>query len=204
MAYVSRAQYDMLERRVIRAEQVITMMQMRLDQMQGYGMGQNFLGMGSRTSPYPSSTPSARMTRSRSPPKFSGPEMSVEEFCSMNNLDPTCSEALASQPEEVQKAVIMQGKAEGRNPSAMVMGRIAKLSSGPSLTRAIDKGDLENIGEKIEEFIAMHTLDEKCADSLRSQAPECQAAVIAVGPADGRNPSAMIVGRIAKWSRGEL
>eukprot|EP00435_Cladocopium_sp_Y103_P002786 s59_g1.t1 len=60
-------------------------------------------------------------------PALSGEVSSlVEEFAGQNGLDEKCIEALLAQTPQVQNHVILQGPAEGRNPSAMVMSRIWK------------------------------------------------------------------------------
>eukprot|EP00913_Durusdinium_trenchii_P007401 g6960.t1 len=58
--------------------------------------------------------------------EITGGLLGVQQFIAQNQLDEKCIEALTTQPPEVQTHVINQGPAEGRNPSAMVMGRIAK------------------------------------------------------------------------------
>eukprot|EP00416_Gambierdiscus_australes_P043231 CAMPEP_0171101742 /NCGR_PEP_ID=MMETSP0766_2-20121228/55864_1 /TAXON_ID=439317 /ORGANISM="Gambierdiscus australes, Strain CAWD 149" /LENGTH=173 /DNA_ID=CAMNT_0011561867 /DNA_START=51 /DNA_END=572 /DNA_ORIENTATION=- len=148
------------------------------------------------------------------------PLISLSEFALNNGLDDKCVEALQSQSQEVQNHVISQGPVEGRNPSAMVMSRIAKSAhelmaqgGGHGASAAVSsyggRGELTGSGEEmdedtLEEFILSNGLDEKAADSLRNQSPECQMAVISHGPADGRNSSAMVMGRIAKYIRGDL
>lgn len=144
--------------------------------------------------------------------------MSTREFAMANNLDEKCLEVLNNQSLEVQQYVIGQGPAEGRNPSAMVMSRIAKCGGGDlsgGATPAAGGHAAEKAGAtswhgagadfaEVEEFILGNGLDEKCAEAFRSQTVDCQAAVIAQGPAEGRNASAMVMGRIAKFMRGEL
>ena len=48
----------------------------------------------------------------------------MEDFAEINGLDAKCRDALLAQPPEVTQAVVSQGPAEGRNPSAMVMSSI--------------------------------------------------------------------------------
>merc|ERR1712129_199318 len=112
----------------------------------------------------------------------------------------------------------MGGPVEGRNPSAMVMGRIAKYDgsgAGGSVMqveafnhggygRGMGGGGGDDVTAQVEEFIIQNGLDDKSAESLRNQSPEVQVAVLNLGPAEGRNPSAMVMGRLAKAGRGEI
>eukprot|EP00413_Alexandrium_margalefii_P026170 CAMPEP_0204570160 /NCGR_PEP_ID=MMETSP0661-20131031/38158_1 /ASSEMBLY_ACC=CAM_ASM_000606 /TAXON_ID=109239 /ORGANISM="Alexandrium margalefi, Strain AMGDE01CS-322" /LENGTH=221 /DNA_ID=CAMNT_0051578329 /DNA_START=46 /DNA_END=711 /DNA_ORIENTATION=- len=221
MAIASQAQLEALERRLAKAEQTIMrqdtqikVLQARLD---GAAGPDPFAAYRDRSrSPRPIAALAA--PKIMQPPAH-GPVMSLEEFIMNNGLDEKSSEALRSQTLEVQNHIVSQGPVEGRNPSAMVMGRIAKASSefmamgagaGPVGATAswhgqtasyTDHGELQ---QSLEEFIMTNGIDEKCAEALRGQPAECQAAVISLGAADGRNPSAMVMGRIAKYQRGEL
>eukprot|EP00927_Polykrikos_kofoidii_P035832 TRINITY_DN30347_c0_g1_i1.p1 TRINITY_DN30347_c0_g1~~TRINITY_DN30347_c0_g1_i1.p1 ORF type:complete len:240 (+),score=37.54 TRINITY_DN30347_c0_g1_i1:56-775(+) len=239
MEYVERSEYEALERRLIRAEQSLRTQdaQIKLLQARFDAIAMPPQHMSSMCRPplviAPSTAPLRDRSRSPLPlplirgvathmqqPTISKPAvvrqhqgtkiMSAEEFATMNDLDSKCSEALFNQPAEVQEYVIGMGPADGRNPSAMVMARIAKCTSefsmGPGGHNTISAGLLQDleIEERVEDFICDNSLDKKCADALRTQTPECQAAVISLGPAEGRNSSAMVVGRIAKFVRGEL
>lgn len=134
--------------------------------------------------------------------QLGGAAMSLEEFSLMNNLDEKCVQVLNIQPPEVQQYVISQGPAGGTNPSAIVMARIKKFGAGSSfqIPPAVTPSgfDLANVPEKVEEFIAVHALDEQCAQLLRTQTVDVQVAVLNLGPAEGRNSSAMVMGRIGK------
>lgn len=130
----------------------------------------------------------------------------VEDFIVESLVDEKCADTLRQQTYEVQAAVLNQGPVEGRNPSAMVMGRIATAArvgvagGGGGQRQGVSSVD----AQQLEDFIEQSGLDEKSAASLRGQPPTIQAAVLRKGPADGRNPSAMVMGRIAKAARGEL
>mmetsp|Transcript_88101 Transcript_88101/g.205016 ORF Transcript_88101/g.205016 Transcript_88101/m.205016 type:complete len:218 (+) Transcript_88101:97-750(+) len=217
MSYATRGDMDALERRLARAEQTILRQE-----------GQIKLLQARLDAAAPSDFGGAFRDRSRTPrsasaswqPDATGPLISLSEFALNNGLDDKCVEALQSQSQEVQNHVISQGPVEGRNPSAMVMSRIAKSAhelmaqgGGHGASAAVSsyggRGELTGSGEEmdedtLEEFILSNGLDEKAADSLRNQSPECQMAVISHGPADGRNSSAMVMGRIAKYIRGDL
>jgi len=131
----------------------------------------------------------------------------TEEFAREMLLDERCFEVLVSQPHEVQQYVIGLGPVGGRNPSAQVMGRIAKASSEFNVKIDPDKmaemtwqgGPIE---QRVEEFLVNNSLDDTCGEVLRKQTPECQAAVVSQGAVEGRNPNAMVMGRIRKFSAG--
>lgn len=131
-------------------------------------------------------------------PVLSGEASSlVEEFAGQNGLDEKCVEALLAQTPQVQNHVILQGPAEGRNPSAMVMSRIWKAQRElPDLAAQTE------LQAQVETFIVENSLDEQCSEALRSQSTECQVAVLGQGPASGRNASAMVTGRMAKFQKG--
>lgn len=131
---------------------------------------------------------------------------SVLDFISASSLDEKCIEVLKNQPPEVQKYVVSLGPPEGRNPSAMVMGRItrglqelnATVMPVPTHAPHYFPDDVE---VKVEDFIAQNSLDEKCAEALRTQTTEVQVRVLQQGPAAGRNSSAMVMGRIRQALR---
>ncbi|CAK9024396.1 unnamed protein product [Durusdinium trenchii] len=127
--------------------------------------------------------------------EITGGLLGVQQFIAQNQLDEKCIEALTTQPPEVQTHVINQGPAEGRNPSAMVMGRIAKAQ------RELESHASPDLQAQVEAFIAENALDAKCSEALRSQSQTCQVAVISGGPAAGRNASAMVMSRINKFIR---
>merc|ERR1719291_871656 len=146
-----------------------------------------------------------------------GPNQTAQEFAIANGLDEKCSEILVNCSPEVQQYVICQGPADGRNPSAMVMARIAKCSNatpgqavgvagglypmtlsgtpiaGAQMTTGVLMTGQGDIPQKVEEFIVANSLDEKCAEAFRVQSQPCQVAVMNLGPAEGRNASAMIM-----------
>ena len=129
-------------------------------------------------------------------------ESMVDDFVHTNALDTKCRDALLNQPLDVVQAVVNQGPAEGRNPSAMVMSRIARAQKDVSAFAAEAPLPLaDSLPEQVESFIAENALDEMCSEALRTQGPDCQAAVIGQGPASGRNASAMVMGRIAKYGK---
>mmetsp|Transcript_41710 Transcript_41710/g.110380 ORF Transcript_41710/g.110380 Transcript_41710/m.110380 type:complete len:250 (-) Transcript_41710:251-1000(-) len=158
--------------------------------------------------------------------------MSVQEFAQDNHLDGKCFGVLSNQSVEAQQYVMMKGPVEGRNPSAMVMSRIGKYISENGAVGAptppglaggscggcgfgghgqeygygsiVGNAMLNGVHEKVEAFCVDNGIDDKCSESLRSQSLECQINVIEQGPADGRNPSAMVMGRINKFMRGKL
>jgi len=218
--FVSRAEYNRLEERVVRAEQLIraqneqikkltqqagewSMQYMGAMGMGGMGaMGMGAMGMGAMggRAGVRERTPRGNINKPPLPvPVNPAALQSLEEFIVENGLDEKCGENLRSQPLEVQQFVIGRGPAEGTNPSAMITARIAKCVQEYSIG---DTGG--DLGSKLEEFIAQNTLDAQVAQNLRESSTACQYAVLSLGPATGKNPSAMVQGRIAKFVRGRL
>lgn len=221
---VSRTEFQLLEKRLHRAEQGIRQqqafvksLQARVDSLTGESLGPGRQPANStlydnsrRIKGYRDRSRSPRLPfRSRysqpalpQPPKelYGTEDTTVEEFARQNRLDAKCVEALTSQSEEVQQYVMNQGPADGRNPSAMVMSRIAKCNSEYASSAFVPPA---SVGDEVEDFIAMHELDEKCGETLRQQSTDCQVAVLSQGAPEGRNSSAMVMGRISKFVRGE-
>ncbi|CAK0821274.1 unnamed protein product, partial [Prorocentrum cordatum] len=143
-----------------------------------------------------------------------GDTAAVDEFAEANGLDDNCREALRQKPPDIQEQVIQQGPVDGRNPSAMVMARIAKLMSGggggggggpvPVSGGFVGSESADDVAAQVDDFILANAVDDMCADTLRNQTIECQLAVLAKGRVEGRNVSAMIMGRIQKFVRGQL
>ena len=225
---VSRSDFERLERRLFQAESHLQELQATVDALQGHvpnrapmpvmrgaglpvGAPTGFLRERSRT-PRPTPPPPGLGYPTTYGNEHSGESFGdalvllVEDFVRENALDTKCRDALLALPPEVQRAVISQGPAEGRNPSAMVMGRIAKAQKDPAfgapgaeLAMLPPPPNGESLHELVEGFIAEHSLDERCAETLRNQSPACQEAVLSQGPATGRNASAMVMGRIGKF-----
>mmetsp|Transcript_102536 Transcript_102536/g.260459 ORF Transcript_102536/g.260459 Transcript_102536/m.260459 type:complete len:246 (-) Transcript_102536:184-921(-) len=241
--YVLRSEYDALDRRVLKTEQALRQVeaQVRILQvtLQNAGLGGNgappllapasFDGRDRSRSPHPlnhvmgyASLPMMAAMMPSMPMAMAAPggiSMSLQEFIVANSLDQKSSEVLMNQPLEVQQYVIAQGPVEGRNPSAMVMGRIARVAQGessrsslatPSAYASALGGSAAassligggNVAEKVEEFLAQNNLDEKCSEAMRNQSEACQVSVLNLGPVEGRNASAMVMGRMAKFARG--
>eukprot|EP00442_Polarella_glacialis_P029061 CAMPEP_0115095696 /NCGR_PEP_ID=MMETSP0227-20121206/29223_1 /TAXON_ID=89957 /ORGANISM="Polarella glacialis, Strain CCMP 1383" /LENGTH=226 /DNA_ID=CAMNT_0002489171 /DNA_START=51 /DNA_END=731 /DNA_ORIENTATION=- len=213
--------YSTLERRLRIAEQAIRQQDEQIRALQAavdsllpasnyfaapsYGAEGGYVRERSRT-PRPVAPASTYVpARHPGPATSADGSASSESFALANGLDEKCLEVLLSQTPEVQRYVISMGPAEGRNPSAMVMGRITKATGDLGLATvgnaALPSGD---VGQKVEDFIAANCLDEKCGELFRNAAPECQIAVMNLGGAEGRNPSAMVMGRMKKYERGEI
>eukprot|EP00928_Gymnodinium_smaydae_P053151 TRINITY_DN37206_c0_g1_i1.p1 TRINITY_DN37206_c0_g1~~TRINITY_DN37206_c0_g1_i1.p1 ORF type:complete len:259 (-),score=61.97 TRINITY_DN37206_c0_g1_i1:106-786(-) len=202
--WVPRSEYQALEKRLQRAEMAIVNQEQQL-----CSLGQQLMIAGLASASGMMGGGSGARDRSRTPsswfggmgggekptlPQPQGEVVSVEEFAIQNSLDQKCIENLRAQPLEVQKFVIAQGLVDGKNPSAMVMSRIARCMKDYQ----ISSGSSDDIKSKVEEFIIANGLDENVAEALRTQNEQSQVAILSQGPADGRNPSAMIQGRIAK------
>eukprot|EP00931_Biecheleriopsis_adriatica_P110299 TRINITY_DN84546_c0_g1_i1.p1 TRINITY_DN84546_c0_g1~~TRINITY_DN84546_c0_g1_i1.p1 ORF type:complete len:231 (-),score=47.40 TRINITY_DN84546_c0_g1_i1:54-716(-) len=210
---VSRAEYERLQSRLASAEKVLRQQQQQINDMQaaidsltpvglyGGGVGGKVSRDRSRTPRPMASIPAPRQAPARAKQVTGAAfEGTIEDFAISHGLDEKCQEVLFSQPPDVQNYVLSCGKAEGRNPSAMVMGRIAKASS----EIAAQESESE-LPTQVETFIQENGLDEKCSEALRTAAPDAQAYVLSVGPATGgRNASAMVMGRMAKFSRGQV
>eukprot|EP00747_Dinoflagellata_sp_TGD_P218660 gnl/TRDRNA2_/TRDRNA2_90874_c0_seq1.p1 gnl/TRDRNA2_/TRDRNA2_90874_c0~~gnl/TRDRNA2_/TRDRNA2_90874_c0_seq1.p1 ORF type:complete len:231 (-),score=29.16 gnl/TRDRNA2_/TRDRNA2_90874_c0_seq1:128-757(-) len=199
--YPTRQEFAMLEARMANAEQAIQNQNAQIRVMMAHlqeGMviaAANGTAAGARER---SRTPvplSRKQTLPTPPPGT--PQIDVYQFCQENGIDDKCRESLMAQPSEVQQYVMRQGPVEGRNPSAMVTGRIAKVNTEFVLPTT-------NIDNKVEEFIVANNLDDKCAETLRGQSAQCQAAVMGMGSVIGNSPSAMMMGRIKNFQKGLL
>jgi len=123
---------------------------------------------------------------------------SLDKFAAVNKLDAKCIAMLKAQPTEVQQHIISRGDAPGSNASAMVSSRLFKVFSEYSLG-----DDSVDLASRVEDFIGFYGLDDQIAETLRSKDASCQAAVLARGPCDGTNASAMVMGRIIKFTKGQ-
>jgi len=222
MSYVTRSEFDALQKRTNKAENDLKMqlaqmkiMAARLDAMAlaqqvggagGWGGGDAWGGWGPDFGKGGMPPMMGRKPDLPTPPPGTVMQ-TTEEFAREMLLDERCFEVLVSQPHEVQQYVIGLGPVGGRNPSAQVMGRIAKASSEFNVKIDPDKmaemtwqgGPIE---QRVEEFLVNNSLDDTCGEVLRKQTPECQAAVVSQGAVEGRNPNAMVMGRIRKFSAG--
>lgn len=223
--FVLRAEFEQVEARLLQAEKELQMqaqkmqeLQANLEMLQSTKPAQPAMQPAKPSVFQRNFTTTAARERSRTPtvpsvkaasgprqapivagkPVLSGEASSlVEEFAGQNGLDEKCVEALLAQTPQVQNHVILQGPAEGRNPSAMVMSRIWKAQRElPDLAAQTE------LQAQVETFIVENSLDEQCSEALRSQSTECQVAVLGQGPASGRNASAMVTGRMAKFQKG--
>ncbi|CAJ1355401.1 unnamed protein product [Effrenium voratum] len=184
---VSRQEHERLEERLARAEKAVMMQAGQIQELQAQVdalllaparaapvVPSATFRERSRTPapayslamPIPAATPAVQpvasvFARTRpAPARRTGFDvvLTPEQFAEQNGLDEKCLEALLGQAPEVQDLVISQGPAEGRNPSAMVMGRIAKAmrESGSDMQ------------QQVETFITENLLDEKCAEAGES------------------------------------
>lgn len=205
---VAREEYNELERRLLMVEQVLRRQDAQLRLLQGKLESVSpVVPLRDRSrSPAPMLMPNPPVMKSEPAMVF----QSLEEFLAVNNLDEKCAEVLRIQPADVQQMVVALGPVEGRNPSAMVMGRLAKCQSGAEASMSMVTSLMPPmllgvpgacIGDQVEQFCMENALDENCANVLRGQPPECQAMVIGQGSASGRNASAMVMGRIGKYHK---
>jgi hypothetical protein len=207
--FVSRADYTKLEQQVEQAE-----MKLRQQELITTELVQRLATIlsGAATMGADSGGGGGGYTRERTPRRQKPPLPAVdpttvpgvEVFAFQNGLDEKCTENLMSQPVEVQNFVMSQGPASGTNPSAMIVGRIARCSREFDISATMSAENFGEVSSKLEEFIAANQLDETIANALRSAPQGCQVAVMSLGQANGRNPSAMIAGRMGKWHKGQL
>jgi hypothetical protein len=206
--FVSRADYAKLEQKVVMVEQKLRQQELVTNELvqrltsvlsgavDANGGGYQAKGYARERTPRRQKPPLPAVDPSTVP--------SVEVFAVQNDLDERCTENLMSQPVEVQNFVMSQGPASGTNPSAMIVGRIAKCSREFDISASMSEENIGAICSKLEEFIAAHLLDDTIANALRSAPQACQVAVMSLGQANGRNPSAMIAARMGKWHKGQL
>mmetsp|Transcript_12562 Transcript_12562/g.24555 ORF Transcript_12562/g.24555 Transcript_12562/m.24555 type:complete len:653 (-) Transcript_12562:36-1994(-) len=148
----------------------------------------------------------------------------VERFLQENDIDAAAAATLRECDPEIQKRVVAEGQVTGRNPSAMVASRIRRAQQehqslraqqeqqnpGPIIRPVAVKppvASAEPVGvtyappvnlNPIERFLQENEIDADAAATLRECDPEVQKRVVAEGQVTGRNPSAMVVGRIRR------
>jgi len=149
----------------------------------------------------------------------------VEEYIARHGIDELASQALRELPPELQRQVIESGLSNCRNRSAVLLSRIDrvvnaactgiltdKVKTEPAEPRMRSRSpyrrvkaalDLERAvtaeeasPEAVEDFIALHGLDEKAAQALHELSPQLQTVVIEAGLVNCRNPSAVVHSRI--------
>jgi len=120
----------------------------------------------------------------------------AEEFLASEQVDEKAAQALREIDPELQQLVMNRGTVSvGRNPSAMLIGRVrdAKKTAKESASK-----------DQVETFIQEEGVDVKAADALRELPPALQIEVLSVGTLEGgRNPSAMLLGRIRNAKAGQ-
>mmetsp|Transcript_118601 Transcript_118601/g.221636 ORF Transcript_118601/g.221636 Transcript_118601/m.221636 type:complete len:396 (+) Transcript_118601:25-1212(+) len=134
-------------------------------------------------------SPPAVKARKITPTSAAGLEgpMDVESFIAEEGVDDAAANGLRELSPEMQQAIMSRGDLKGgRNPSAMLIGRIR------------DAKATFQMSDKVEQFIQEEAVDEKAANGLRELDPDMQERIIGRGTlAGGTNPSAMLIGRIA-------
>mmetsp|Transcript_43472 Transcript_43472/g.81635 ORF Transcript_43472/g.81635 Transcript_43472/m.81635 type:complete len:499 (+) Transcript_43472:63-1559(+) len=130
----------------------------------------------------------------------------MSRFVSENFLDFNAEQKLREQPRDIQKLVLEEGPLTGRNPSAVLSGRIRRIQEGGGkggISRreefeAVDNGE----DDALSQFIRENSLDANARQKLHDQTPDVQQLVIEEGPLTGRNPSAVLSGRIRRILEG--
>lgn len=131
--------------------------------------------------------PATKVRKKMTPIVKSEYPMDVESFIAEEGVDEKAAEGLRELDDQMQQAIMSRGTLKGgKNPSAMLIGRIrdAKATFGMS--------------SKVDQFIQDEGVDDRAAEGLRELDPEMQERIIGRGTLAGAaNPSAMLIGRIA-------
>jgi len=129
----------------------------------------------------------------------------VERFVAECGIDEQAAEVLRKSHPDVQEEIIARNDvAQARNPSSALRARIRDVESSlmasparPSQAPTSSGRPSGNIVARVEEFIAANGVDERAAETLRSQQGHVQAIVIDRGDLVGtRNPSSALLARI--------
>eukprot|EP00451_Oxyrrhis_marina_P002558 CAMPEP_0204257054 /NCGR_PEP_ID=MMETSP0468-20130131/4163_1 /ASSEMBLY_ACC=CAM_ASM_000383 /TAXON_ID=2969 /ORGANISM="Oxyrrhis marina" /LENGTH=578 /DNA_ID=CAMNT_0051231101 /DNA_START=22 /DNA_END=1758 /DNA_ORIENTATION=- len=149
---------------------------------------------------------------------MSGPRRSgdprVEDFIELNGLDDVCAGALRRLDKLKQDVVmdmppvgfhITEVDASRGTPSSVVMGRMKKARSmRPAELQQAGAPTRENVAARIDAFMKLNSLDERCLDALSNMHPEISAQVMDtdfilknVDPAKG-SPSSLVMSKIKK------
>lgn len=133
-----------------------------------------------------------------------GLKETLESFIKDSGVDARAADALRSEAEAVQRAVLDRGEmSECRNPSASLMARIkvAKdnlASRNRSPPRASScRGHSGPSNTELDDFVKDNEIDESASRALREASPDTQRTVLERGGVtDCRNPSAVCLARI--------
>ena len=138
-----------------------------------------------------------------------GPAHSLDmaAFLARNPVDSAAAAELRALPPALAQLVTGRGNLEGTNLSAMLTKRIREVGRAAPAGMALPGIAMPMPGapgglQETEAFIRQNLLDESAASALRSLPAHLQAAVVGRGPLGGKNPSAMIMGRIRDAQRG--
>jgi len=129
----------------------------------------------------------------------------VERFVAECGIDEQAAEVLRKSHPDVQEEIIQRNDvAQARNPSSALRARIRDVESAlmasparPSQAPASSGRPGGNLVARVEEFIASNRVDDRAAETLRSQQGHVQTIVIDRGDLVGtRNPSSALLARI--------
>lgn len=133
---------------------------------------------------------------------------SVQNFITEHSIDQKAGVKLLDAREDVQRIVLDEGPVTGRNTSAIMLGRLkkAKIKLGVDIlgvgvaTRKDWKPDAgrESLETQVCRFVKENSLDISAEQKLRTQEKHVQQAVCTEGKLTGRNPSAVLCGRIRR------
>jgi len=150
------------------------------------------------------------------------PASRLEQFIEVNSLDQRCADRLRSLDTIQQQVVMDMGFVVGNvnnargSASSVVMGRIRKTTddgtgggaaAGAAAGAGMTAGSYltpDVVANRLEDFIKINNLDDRCQQSLRELTPEQQAAIMdrafvitGIDPARG-SASAMVMGECRK------
>lgn len=146
---------------------------------------------------------------------FTAASDAVSDYCRRFGVDGAAEQALRSLPLEGQKA-IMSDDLSGTNPSALLMARIRKAKEtfrSTAVPPPMAASLVQNVtlplsslaslpfsaplpGDMVGLFALQNGLDRTAEATLRALPADLQQRVLDLGPVQGTNPSAVLMGRI--------
>lgn len=126
-------------------------------------------------------------------------EQLLNDFINANNLLPEAIRILKCCDPKIQARVITRGSTAGvRDQIAVLKKRIQEASAAYNLQKDT------SIYQEVEDFIILHTFDEKACHVLRTCLPDIQKSVLDRGLCtEATNPSAILLSRIRSAQKGE-
>lgn len=124
----------------------------------------------------------------------------VEQFLAISQVDGESGQRLRMLPANQQRLAMEKGPILGsRNPSSVLISRIRDIEMGRVTAPPQGFGALGAASSPtIEKFITQHNLDTQAAQAVRSLPPEKQKMVLGLGLDGARNPSAIVMTKLAE------